>query len=84
MVGIVHRIRNGRGFGFVRGPEATEFYLHATAMAGGPEYFDALTVGDAVLFDVEHGDPRGPRAVNVRVIPVAEARALQSPRSATP
>jgi len=63
MTGLVKRLINERGFGFILGPSGISYFFHATSMAAGAT-FDALKVGDAVMFEAGH-DPKGPRAHNV-------------------
>ena len=52
-----------RGFGFITGDDGQDVYVHTSAIAGG----GALSVGDAVEYDVESGE-RGPRAKNCKKI----------------
>jgi len=60
MKGNVKFFNEPKGFGFIKGDDGTEYYVHQTGIAGGV----TLNENDAVTFDVEEG-PRGPKAVNV-------------------
>ena len=63
MKGTIKRLIADKSFGFI-GPEdgSKDVFFHATGLQGVE--FSALTVGDAVEFQVEESD-KGPRAVNV-------------------
>ena len=63
--GTIKRIIRERGFGFIGAEDGREIFFHRTAMEGTD--FDGLEEGNSVEFDVEKG-PKGPRAVNVRMI----------------
>ena len=53
-----------KGFGFIESPEQEkDLFFHASALDGIS--FDELEEGQAVVFEVGHGD-KGPRAENVR------------------
>lgn len=62
MSGKVARV-NGRGFGFVKGDDAREWFFHAGQVRRVG--FDALQVGDAVTLEIDPHGKRGPCAVNV-------------------
>ena len=63
MQGKVKMFDASRGFGFIRGEDGKDVYVHSTAIQGGA----TLATGDSVEYEVEAGD-RGPRAKNVRKI----------------
>jgi len=60
MNGTVKFFNAGKGFGFIAGEDGKEYFVHQTGLKAGV----VLNEGDAVTFDVEHGD-RGPKAANV-------------------
>jgi CspA family cold shock protein len=56
--GRVVRIRDDRGFGFIRGDDGQEYFFHVSSVVGDPT---AIEPGRAVIFDAETS-PRGLRA----------------------
>ena len=66
MKGKVKRIIRERGFGFISAEDGREIFFHRSALEGTD--FDALEEGNSVeFFNVERG-PKGPQAINVRMI----------------
>ena len=65
MEGKIKRLIRERGFGFIVAENGKEIFFHRSAL--GEEDFDALEEGTSVEFDLETG-PKGPRAMNVRVV----------------
>ncbi len=63
MKGKVKMFNTERGFGFITGDDGKDVYVHTTAIAGGA----ALSVGDAVEYEVETSD-RGLRAKNCKKV----------------
>ena len=63
--GEIKKLIRERGFGFISAEDGREIFFHRSALGGTD--FDALEEGNNVEFNVERG-PKGPRAVNVRVI----------------
>jgi len=63
--GEIKRLIRERGYGFISAEEGREIFFHRSALEGVD--FDALEEGNNVEFNVERG-PKGPRAVNVRII----------------
>ena len=63
--GTVKRVIRERGFGFISAEDGREIFFHRSALEETD--FDALEEGNSVEFDVEKG-PKGPRAVNVKMI----------------
>lgn len=61
--GTVKKVVTDRGFGFVTGEDAKDYFFHRDGLAPSLD-FDGVRAGDQVEFDVELGQ-RGPRAVNV-------------------
>jgi cold shock CspA family protein len=59
--GTVVRLLPDKGFGFLAGPDGTEYFFHRSA---APLDFDALSVGCLVTFVPTEG-PKGPRAERV-------------------
>ncbi len=62
--GTVKRVISDRGFGFIAGDDAKEYFFHRDAVEP-PLTFEALGGGEKVEFDVTSG-PKGPRAARVR------------------
>ena len=63
MTGIIIKIVDDRGFGFIKPDEGDkELFFHARSMEEGA--FDELKENDKVTFDIEEG-PKGPAAVDV-------------------
>lgn len=58
--GTIKRLVQDKGFGFVRGPEGTEYFFHRSECAD----FDHLQDGQKVTFEPGEG-PKGPRASQV-------------------
>jgi cold shock CspA family protein len=68
MTGPIVRIVSDRGFGFIREPDGTERFFHASGVTG-PTPFDAIREGQAVAYEKTRDDRgRGDRAVNVRPV----------------
>jgi CspA family cold shock protein len=63
--GTIKRVIRERGFGFISAEDEREIFFHRSVLEGID--FDALEEGNSVEFNVERG-PKGPRAVNVRMI----------------
>jgi CspA family cold shock protein len=64
--GTIKRVIRERGFGFISAEDGREIFFHRSVLEGID--FDALEEGNSVeFFNVERG-PKGPRAVNVRMI----------------
>jgi len=55
--GTIRTLFAEKRFGFIAGADGREYFFHSTAV----EAFDALRVGDAVVFIPGVG-PKGPRA----------------------
>ena len=60
MKGNVKFFNASKGFGFIKGEDGKEYFVHASGLGEGVTLAD----NDEVSFDVEQGD-RGPKAVNV-------------------
>lgn len=60
--GTVIRVIADKGFGFIAGPDGTEYFFHRSAL--GFQEFDALAQGTIVTFEPGDG-PKGPRAEHV-------------------
>jgi CspA family cold shock protein len=63
--GKIKKLIRERGYGFINAEDGGEVFFHSSALEGID--FDALEEGDSVEFNVEKG-PKGPRAVNIRMI----------------
>jgi CspA family cold shock protein len=69
--GKISRLIRDRGFGFITAEDGKNVFFHHTALAGGD--FDSLVEGTGVEFVLEM-EPKGPRAVNVRVEGPSESK----------
>ncbi|MGM5484763.1 MAG: cold-shock protein [Nanobdellota archaeon] len=61
MKGTVKFFNDMKGFGFIKGEDGKEYFVHQTGLQEGV----SITEDDAVEFEVEEGD-RGPKASNVK------------------
>ena len=62
--GTVKRVISDRGFGFIAGDDAKDYFFHRDALTSSLN-FDRLTGGEKVSFEIE-ANPRGARAKNVQ------------------
>ena len=60
MKGKVKFFNAMKGFGFIAGEDAKEYFVHSTGL--NPRV--SITEGDSVEFEIEQGD-KGPKAVKV-------------------
>ena len=65
MNGTISKLISAKGFGFIRGEDGQEFFMHRSAVRDG-SVFEQLREGQTVVFDAGRGD-KGLRAENVRV-----------------
>jgi len=65
--GKIKRLIRERGFGFIIAEDGDEVFFHRSALEN--EDFDALEEDTSVEFNLERG-PKGPRAMNVRVVKI--------------
>jgi CspA family cold shock protein len=65
MTGTITRIVRDRGFGFIRGEDAKEWFFHRSGVL---DHFETLTEGQKVEFD-EEPSTKGPRATKIRLVP---------------
>ncbi|MEW6170574.1 MAG: cold shock domain-containing protein [Candidatus Omnitrophota bacterium] len=63
--GKIKKLVRERGFGFISDTDGREVFFHQSSILD--TQFDALNEEQNVEFEVENS-PKGPRAVNVRVI----------------
>lgn len=61
-VGVIVFLARARGYGFARGPNGRQYFVHRSACSG---WFDAFEVGDRISFEA-HETERGPRASRVQ------------------
>jgi ribosome-associated translation inhibitor RaiA len=62
--GAVSRLFPGQGYGFITAPAGQEIYMHRNSVLNGG--FDALRIGDAVIYVVDPEDGgEGPQASSV-------------------
>ena len=66
MKGTVKWFKLGKGFGFIKGEDSKEYFVHHSQM---PERVERLAEQDeqAVEFDPQDS-PRGPQAINVKFV----------------
>jgi len=63
--GKIKKVVVERGFGFISDTDGREIFFHRSGLKEGQ--FDSLKEEQKVEFDVENS-PKGPRAINVRVL----------------
>ncbi len=63
MTGTVKFFNEAKGFGFIKGDNGTEVFVHVTGLSGGT----TLNENDKVEFEVEEGR-KGPNAMKVRKV----------------
>jgi len=63
--GTVKWFNEKKGYGFISQEDGPDVFVHHTGINGTG--FKSLHEGDKVTFDIEKG-PKGPAAVNVRVV----------------
>jgi cold shock protein len=73
--GIIRRLLEHRGFGFIQGEDGRNVFFHRSEVLHVP--FQALQEGQAVEFSVEE-TPQGPKARRVYVTPTARTTPLRS------
>ena len=64
-----------KGFGFIRGDDGEEIFVHFTGIKRGHEY-TGVDDGDEVEYEVESGAKGKPQAINVRL--TGEARKVRN------
>ena len=68
--GKIKKLVRDRGFGFISDADGREVFFHQSSVIDST--FDGLSEEANVEFEVEKS-PKGPRAINVRVVPAAAA-----------
>jgi len=63
--GKIKKVVRERGFGFISDTDGKEVFFHQSGLV--EVQFDALKEEDNVEFEIEES-PKGPRAVNVRIV----------------
>lgn len=63
--GNVKWFNNEKGFGFITGADAVDYFVHFSGIAG--EGFKSLEEGQVVTFEVTEGQ-KGPMAINVTIV----------------
>jgi CspA family cold shock protein len=63
MQGVIKRM-TGKGFGFIKSDDGTEYFFHSGAVAPGV-VFDSLREGERVQFEEDEQRGKGPRAKEV-------------------
>ena len=66
MNGTISRVLSDKGFGFIKGDDGQEYFMHRSAGRDG-SVFEQLRDGQPVIFDASRGD-KGLRAENVRLV----------------
>ena len=64
MNGTIARLLMDKGFGFIKGEDGQEYFMHRSVVRDGS--FEGMWEGQKVTFDGGRGD-KGLRAENVRV-----------------
>ncbi len=63
--GKIKKLVRERGFGFISDTDGREVFFHQSSLIEAK--FDAIQEEQAVEFEIEQS-PKGPRAVNVRIV----------------
>lgn len=63
--GKIKKVVSDRGFGFISDTDGREVFFHQSGLVDVK--FDSLKEDQGVEFDIEDS-PKGPRAINVRVV----------------
>ncbi len=63
--GKIKKVIRERGFGFIADTDSSEVFFHRNSLTDAS--FDNLAGDEDVEFDVEKS-PKGPRAVNVKIV----------------
>jgi CspA family cold shock protein len=63
--GTIKKLIRDRGFGFISDTDGREVFFHQSGLI--ETTFDALQEGQEVEFEVE-SSPKGPRAINVKLV----------------
>ncbi|MBN1522078.1 MAG: cold shock domain-containing protein [Candidatus Aureabacteria bacterium] len=66
--GQIKKLVRDRGFGFIKAVDGRELFFHQSTLLQAS--FDDLKEGQELEFDVEKS-PKGPRAINVSVLPAS-------------
>jgi CspA family cold shock protein len=66
--GKIKKLVRDRGFGFISDTDGREVFFHKSSLIDME--FDTLNEEQQVEFEVEKS-PKGPRAINVRIITIA-------------
>ena len=65
MNGTISKVLADKGFGFIKGEDGQEYFMHRTALKDG-SIFEQVREGQPVTFDSGKGE-KGLRAENVRL-----------------
>lgn len=65
--GAIRRLKDG--YGFIACDDGQDYYFHWTGLEYTGPRFEDLSMRQRVEFHVALGHPKGPRAINVRVLP---------------
>jgi cold shock protein len=63
--GKINKVVRDRGFGFIDDTDGRQVFFHQSSVSGTE--FDALRGEEKVEFEVENS-PKGPRAINIKVV----------------
>ena len=65
MNGTIARVHVDRGFGFIKGDDGEDYFMHRSELRDG-SIFVQLREGQSVVFDIGRGD-KGLRAEKIRL-----------------
>lgn len=64
MIGKIARVIADKGFGFIHS-NGTDYFFHKSECSLD---FHKIYGGEEVTFEVDNGNPKGPRAKNIQII----------------
>ena len=78
--GIVKWFDSKKGYGFItRDDDATDVFVHYSAIQGDDEEFKTIYQGDKVEFEIQDGN-KGPQASNLTIIEKAPRPSFKGKR----
>lgn len=70
MRGVIKWFNNVKGYGFLTGQDGRDFFVHHSDLRCDRKMRDSLKGGEEVDFE-ESAGPKGPKAVNIRLVAAA-------------